>query len=123
MLPIPKGLLSATFIGPEELEFRHPDKITNMLYGLNSVRIVRNSKTGQLMVTSTQIVDVKHGYCPMAIVIDGHQVYDAAIDDILSADDVTGIEIYSRGGNMPITMQVQDAACGAIAFWTGSRKP
>ena len=118
-----KGLLSATFIGPEELEFRHPDKITNVLYGLNGVRIVRNNKTGQLMVTSNQIIDIKKGYCPMAIVVDGHQVQGGAIDDLLSADDVTGIEIYSRGGNMPITMQVQDAACGAIAFWTGSRKP
>src|ERR1017187_10094179 len=33
-----KGLLSATFIGPEEIEFRHPDKITNMLRGLNGDR-------------------------------------------------------------------------------------
>ena len=118
-----KGLLSAIFIGPEELEFRHPDKITSMLYGLNGVRMVRNTKTGELMVTSTQIIDIKHGYCPLAIVIDGHQVYGGAIDDLLSADDVTAIEIYPRGGNMPISMQVQDAACGAIAFWTGSRKP
>jgi hypothetical protein len=118
-----KGLLSATFIGPEELEFRHPDKITNMLFGLNGVRVFKNYKTGQLVVTSTQIVDLKHPLCPMAIVIDGHQVYGGAIDDMLSADDVTAIEIYSRGGNMPVSMQVQDAACGAIAFWTGSRKP
>jgi len=37
-----KGALSAVFIGPEELEFRHPDKITNVLRGLNGVSFRRS---------------------------------------------------------------------------------
>jgi hypothetical protein len=36
-----KGMLSAVFISPEELEFRHPDRITGMLRGLNGVNLTR----------------------------------------------------------------------------------
>jgi hypothetical protein len=115
-----KGALSATFIGPEELEFRHPDKITSMLYGLNGVRMMGRGL--DLYPVSTQVVSV-HGYCPMAIVIDGQQLTGTSVDKILDANDVAAIEVYSRGGNMPTSLHVNDSACGVIVFWTGSRKP
>ena len=51
---------------------------------------------------------------------DGNKV---VIDQILEANDVTAIEIYPRGANMPISLQVANPACGVVAFWTGSRKP
>ena len=65
--------------------------------------------------------------CPMAIVIDGQQQYPPAspgvvsIDRLLDANDVAGIEVYARAGNMPVGLQVNDTKCGVIAFWTGSR--
>jgi hypothetical protein len=147
-----KGVLSATFIGPEEIEFRHPDKITNMLDGLNGVSF-RNTAQNQR---------VAFGYnnqCQMAILVDGIRQCPAAgckcstcggnvpeisqkmmlngnlpdslkltemnsvpIDNILAANDVAAIEVYTRGGNMPVSLQVSDAGCGVIAFWTGSRR-
>jgi hypothetical protein len=137
-----KGLLSATFIGPEEIEFRHPDKITNMLRGLNGVAF-RKSVEGE------QVAFGLGNQCKMAIVVDGMQQCPRGgcgggnnaqslsrmsgpplsdsnavlIDRILEANDVTAIEVYARGGNMPISLQVADPGCGVIAFWTGSRKP
>jgi hypothetical protein len=140
-----KGLLSATFIGPEELEFRHPDKITNMLRGLNGVSF-RQSKENE------QVAFGLNNQCQMAIVIDGieqcpvggcnasshgasitpHGVPGSGglseqnavlIDRILEANDISAIEVYPRGGNMPVSLQIADPACGVIAFWTGSRKP
>jgi hypothetical protein len=136
-----KGLLSATFIGPEEIEFRHPDKITNMLYGLNGVSF-RKSVEGE------QVAYSLGGTCMMAVVVDGmqqcpmrgciggdHSQFLAAkkdtlnervavlIDRILDANDITAIEVYTRGGNMPTSLQISDPGCGVIAFWTGSRKP
>jgi hypothetical protein len=117
-----KGTLSAVFIGPEELEFRHPDKITNMLYGLNGVKMVRIK--GDYLPFSTGAASMSGAMCPMAIVIDGQQVPPpAAPDKLLDANDVNAIEVYNRGGNMPISMQFNDTICGVIAFWTGSRRP
>lgn len=143
-----KGVLSAVFIGPEEIEFRHPDKITNMLSGLNGVTM-RRSCEGMLVAFGRGV----DGECQIAIVVDGVRQcpghgcntvigspvpkngpkgcdsldrLDAQtavlIDDVLDANDVSAIEVYNRGGNMPISLQVSDQACGVIALWTGSRK-
>ena len=126
-----KGTLSAVFIGPEELEFRHPSKITSMLSGLNGVRMVKRFE-GKGMGIEREAwspmrlpaQDSLGGMCPMAVLIDGQQerapVY---IDRVLDANAVMAIEVYERGGNMPIGLQADDNTCGVLAFWTGSRKP
>ena len=129
-----KGLVTATFIGPEELEFRHPSRISHMLNGLHGVRLVQLNP-GDLVAVSSTVQG-----CGMAIVIDGKQqypelypntgpgtkhpqpIYAVILDKILAAGDVMGVEVYARGGNMPISLQVNDTMCGVIAFWTGSRK-
>ncbi len=139
-----KGLLSAVFISPEEIEFRHPNKITNMLNGINGVSLVRNEKGDQVAVGNDS-------HCQMAIMLDGTRVCPAAgcdggtggptgflrglskpiindasaviIDHVIDAASVEAIEVYPRGGNMPSSLSVSDQACGVIAFWTGSRKP
>jgi hypothetical protein len=130
-----KGVLSAVFISPEELEFRHPDRITGMLYGLNGVRMMQGcvqtpQRSGAcvtgLVVFST-VSTIRSGPCPMTIVVDGVQQYapkgaNVDVDMLLNASDVAAIEVYSRGGNMPVNFQFQDTACGVLAFWTGSRK-
>jgi hypothetical protein len=133
-----KGALSAVFIGPEEIEFRHPNKISNMLSGLHGVclgHLINKDPGGDrisanLYAYSTQSASTSKGglggacpNCPMAIVVDGvQQVPVPAIDDFLDPNDVAAIEVYDRGGNMPISLQVNDNICGVIAFWTGSRK-
>jgi hypothetical protein len=71
----------------------------------------------------------------MAVVIDGKQqmpenvappgappVRVVRIDRYVSAADVMGIEVYAHGGNMPISLQVNDTGCGVIALWTGTRR-
>jgi Carboxypeptidase regulatory-like domain len=119
-----KGLLSAVFIGPEEIEFRHPSKVTDMLYGLNGVRMIRNTVTGEVLPYSTRAASSKGQLCPMAIVIDGQQLaFRPSIDMLVGGSEVAGIEVYVRGGNMPASLNVNDSICGVIVIWTGSRQP
>lgn len=49
---------------------------------------------------------------------------DAVVDinHYIDANDIAGIEIYARGGNMPISLQTSENGCGVIAFWSGSRR-
>jgi hypothetical protein len=54
---------------------------------------------------------------------------NTTLDDIgvdlnryITANDVSAIEVYTHGGNMPASLQVTDNACGVIAIWTGSRR-
>lgn len=133
-----KGTLSAVFIGPEEIETRHPDEISNLLFGLNGVHLdhVCVNTGGQpgslftkkcsmnLYAFSTSPGSLSDGPCPMALVIDGVQQEPVPpIDQVVSANDVAGIEVYARGGNMPLSLHVNDTKCGVIAIWTGSRRP
>ena len=141
-----KGVLSAQFIGPEEIEFRHPNRITNMLYGLNGVSLLRNDK-GDLAAMGY------NGQCQMAVLLDGvrqcpgmgckcdecggngtgikqglmkpiiDDMHAVIIDHIVDPGSVAAIEVYPRGGNMPSSLPVSDAGCGVIAIWTGSRRP
>jgi hypothetical protein len=135
-----KGALSATFIGPEELEKRHPSRTTDMLYGLNGVSMVKIG--GAIMARGIG------GTCFMTVLLDGNVLcskegcYGSSssnapsissrsrntpasgvdIDQYINANDVSAIEVYARGGNMPISLQAGNSACGVIAIWTGSRR-
>jgi hypothetical protein len=126
-----KGALSATFIGPEELESRHPSGLTSMMYGVSGLRIVRLGGAPYAMGYE--------GQCGMAVLLDGIQQGGGGapsimgakaqrnqapvnLDAIVDANDVAAVEVYARGGNVPSSLHANDSACGVIAIWTGSRK-
>jgi hypothetical protein len=133
-LDMQKGVTSAIFIGPEEIDKRNASRVSALLGGVNGVTMTRTSNGNTVATTGGG------GACPMAIVVDGRQVCPTAgcnfldysrgltdqnsvlIDQVLDINSVAGIEVYKRGGNMPSDFHV-DGECGAIALWTGSRKP
>ena len=134
-----KGTLSATFIGPEELEKRHPSRTSDMLYGLNGVTMV-HADNGAVCAKGNG------GSCFMTVLVDGNVLRPSPpmicpgsatahigrvptagpggpdINQYIDANEVAAIEIYARGGNMPISLQAADNACGVMAIWTGNRK-
>ena len=132
-LDMQKGATSAVFIGPEEIEKRNVSRMSMLLGGVSGISIARTSNGNSVVTTGNM--------CPMAVLVDGRQICpnggclrddpgksglddqnSVLIDQIISADAVAGIEVYKRGGNMPSDFHV-DGECGAIAIWTGSRKP
>ncbi len=119
-----KGLVTGVFFGPEEIEFRHPTKVTRMLAGLNGIRLICDM-SGDCSIQSTNPGGLKPGTaCPLAIVLDGSQIYGQVnVDALVNVNDVMAIEVYERGGNVPIGLQVNDTKCGVVALWTGSRRP
>lgn len=134
-----KGTLSATFIGPEELEKRHPSRTSDMLYGRNGVVMV-HADNGAICAKGNG------GSCFMTVLFDGNVLRPSPpmicpgaatahigrsatpgpggpdINQYIDASEVAAIEIYARGGNMPVSLQAADNACGVLAIWTGSRK-
>jgi hypothetical protein len=118
-----KGTVTGVFIGPEELEFRHPSKVSRMLAGMNGIRLICDM-SGDCSMQSTNPGGILPGTaCPLAIVLDGTQIYGQVnVDALINVNDVMAIEVYARGGNVPISLQVNDTKCGVVAFWTGSRK-
>jgi hypothetical protein len=118
-----KGTVTGVFIGPEEMEFRHPVKVSRMLAGLNGIRLICDM-SGDCSIQSTNPGGILPGTaCPLAIVLDGTQIYGQVnVDALINVNDVMAIEVYERGGNVPIGLQVNDTKCGVVAFWTGRRK-
>jgi hypothetical protein len=118
-----KGALTGVFIGPEEIEFRHPVKVSRMLAGLNGIRLICDAH-GDCSIQSTNPGGLLPGTaCPLAVVLDGTQIYGQVnVDQLINVNDVMAIEVYERGGNVPIGLQVNDTKCGVVAFWTGSRR-
>jgi hypothetical protein len=128
-----KGVTSAVFIGPEEIEKRNTSRVSALLSGVSGVSMSRTSNGNTVMTSSSS------GGCPMAIIVDGRQVCPAGgcnfqnyshgltdmntvlIDQVIDINSVAGVELYKRGGNMPSDFHV-DGECGAIALWTGNRK-
>src|ERR1035437_3955774 len=129
-----KGVTSAVFIGPEEIEKRNASRLSAVLNGVNGISMSRTSNANTVVTSSSG------GSCPMAIIVDGRQVCPVGgcsfqdyshgltdlnsvlIDQVLDINSLAGIETYKRGGNMPADFQV-DGECGAVAVWTGARKP
>jgi hypothetical protein len=153
-----KGTLSATFIGPEELDRRSPSRISDMFNGLTGVTLTRTPAGGM-------VAKGIGGTCFMTVLLDGAKLCpplgchvfastsqnapqmsapppepgertslagrstpnldDTAVDlnRYIMAGDVSAIEVYAHGGNMPVSLQTTDTACGVIAIWTGSRHP
>jgi hypothetical protein len=127
-----KGVTSAAFIGPEEIEKRNESRVSIILGSINGIRITRTTNGNNVVVSGS-------GSCGMAIIIDGRQVCPNAgcrildtsagmtdmnsvlIDQVIDLSSVAGIEVYRRGGNMPSDFHV-DGECGAVAIWTGSRR-
>jgi hypothetical protein len=129
-----KGVTSAVFIGPEEIEKRNTTRASILLNGVSGVTVTRTANGNSVLTSGS-------GTCPMAIVVDGRQVCpnvgclqnDATktgitdesavlIDQVIDIGSIAGVEVYKRGGNMPGDFHVQ-GDCGAVALWTGSRKP
>jgi len=141
-----KGSLSATFIGPEEIETRHVSRVSDLLQGVLGVSLVHTDRGG---ISAKGI----GGTCDMAVLLDGQRLCPAVgcnsstnnapsigarpsrimgsttddnivnINQYVNQNDIAAIEVYARGGNMPVSLQAVDNACGVIAIWTGSRKP
>jgi hypothetical protein len=133
-----KGVLSGTFLGPEEIERRHPAAVTDLLRGLNGVVIV-NGPRGEKCALGYG------GGCFMTVMLDGATLRPESrfcsmnsstltmnpmtippkgpdIEEFITSGDVAAIEVYPRGANMPISLQAADNACGVVAIWTGSRR-
>ncbi len=133
---VQKGAYSARMITPEELDFRNPVQLSQMLYGDRFVKVTpQNGK---------QVLLGRGIYCAMTILLDGQRLlgtYEeaignpnappmsslSAIDDAVTAQSIAAIEIYGSVAQVPVELQRAAGTrlaqgCGLIAIWTGSRR-
>ena len=129
-----RGLGSATFFTPEELDKRN-DHVTDVIAGAVGVRLISVSD-GYLVPMSNSA----KGPCAMEIWIDGTRVTGLGalrppattagrgpavasalapdIDALVPITNIAGIEVYTRPSQVPAQYQSVSNGCGAIVMWT-----
>jgi hypothetical protein len=108
------------FLTRADIERHVPPRSTELLRGMSGVTLtaVRRGRVAQ----TGNLISMRGGIasCQPAIYIDGQRVRQSAestIDDILSPQDIEGVEVYTMGGTAPVQF-ADPGACGVILFWT-----
>jgi hypothetical protein len=110
-----KGLGSGHFLVESDWEKRAPSRISAILQEVPGVRIVG------ARIRLRSITTFDPGGCEPSFYLDGHlfRLRGQMIDDILSAWDISAIEVYPGMSRPPQFMDMGDHPCGAIVLWTG----
>jgi hypothetical protein len=122
-----RGSLVGEFVTPEEIEMRNPQRVTQLLEQRRGVWVKRVGRC-QIIVQCWRILGAND--CVATVFLDGHrlnQLSDAAassasaapaIDELVSASSVAGIEVYPRGSSAPPRFQALAGTCSVIVIWT-----
>jgi Carboxypeptidase regulatory-like domain/TonB-dependent Receptor Plug Domain len=97
-----------------QIRDRNPIRTSDMFLGLAGVRVNRNAfGSGTL---------VGRGGCRVAVFINGFPVQmrgGLGLDEMVSPQDLAGIEIYNGIGGLPADLMMGGAnACGTVGIWT-----
>lgn len=133
---VQKGAFSARMITPEELDFRNPMKLSQILSGESYVKVTP--------LNGRQVLLGRGINCAMTILVDGQRMlgtYEesvgsvnppplsslSSIDDVVTAVSIAAIEVYGSAAAVPVELQRvaggrMAQGCGLVAIWTGSRK-
>lgn len=131
MLQAQRGAYNADFVTPEELDARAGVRATDLFQGRRFAfpqRTPGNRPQTYLM---------GRGGCKMSVFLDGRLLVPegggrarsdgiVALDEIVGASEISGIEIYASAANAPAALiplagAAQSGACGIVAIWTGGR--
>lgn len=108
-----------TFITPEEVARRNPDRATDMLRMVMGVDIRSSGRVGTLPY-STRSLSIS-GRCLMGVFIDGHQVSvggGMTMEQVISGSEVGAMEVYPDAGQTPPEFLSLANSCGVIVIWT-----
>jgi hypothetical protein len=127
MLESQRGALVGDFVTPEEIEMRNPQRVTQLLDQKRGIRVTR---VGNCYVVTQCFRVIGSGGCVATVYLDGqrlNRLADAsgssataapAIDELIPATGVAGIEIYARGALAPPQFQALSGTCAIVAIWT-----
>lgn len=107
------------YVDAKALERRQPIFVTDVLRTMPGLRI-RLGRSGAVVTGTTS-----NGTCTPAFFVDGVRFpVDGSIDNVLSANDIKGVEVYTRAASTPTEFMQGSGAgspCAVIVLWTGRR--
>ncbi len=117
------------FIQRDEIDRRHPSRVTDMMQGKPGVTVVQTSGvTRDIRV----IAPVTFGDCQPALWLDGSlvraggtprtgangQPTQPQLSELVSPEEIEAIEIYKGPAGMPAQYRTSESSCGVVVIWT-----
>lgn len=104
-----------TFFLPLEIDERHPQQLSDMLYGVNSVTMNNGGTQGGRFAYGMEA----GGPCRMHVWLDGKpmRLGSEGLAEI-PMNGIRAIEVYPRASVTPLEFQGIEYRCGAIVLWT-----
>lgn len=108
-----------TFITRDEIEARHPQRVSDLLRYTSGVYVGQESSS-----QSNAQVEMRRNMgssqltaCEVQYYVDGQYYAGGSVDDFAPVA-VEAIEIYRSASEIPAEFRTRDATCGVIAIWT-----
>ncbi len=107
------------YITEDQLAVRQAIQFTDVLRMTPGMKVVPNGSMGYAVQG--------RGNCTPDVYVDGMPILDGAssLNDIVSPNDVSGVEIYNGGATAPVQFQgtAGGGSCGTIVVWSKRGKP
>lgn len=108
-----------TFITREEIEARHPQRVSDLLRYTSGVYVGQESSSqqGTQVGMRRNMGNSQLTPCEVQYYVDGQHYAGGSIDDFAPVA-IQAIEIYRSASEIPAEFRTRDATCGVIAIWT-----
>jgi hypothetical protein len=100
------------FLTPEEVARIPASKTTDILRRVAGVRVTPGHVTSQFALARCLQYEPR-------VYVDGHELFSADIDLTLDPEDISAVEVYSGGAEMPPEFnRSAPGKCGVVVIWT-----
>lgn len=108
-----------TFLDEDAIEKRHPIYVGDLLRMTPGVQVVPGGFGQRVLMRGMGF----QAYCSPSIWVDGMRVMnmDGDLDAFVNVQDIKAMEVYPRGGTVPVQFQTLEG-CGSLVIWTGARR-
>lgn len=127
-----RGINHGYFVTPEDLEFRKPNQITQMVEGFPSVYMTRTADPKKDIIAGGPCAGANKcvlvaGFprCAMTVYVDRIRIAgkpgngrDDFVNELVVPTHVAAMEIYPRGIGAPPEYQSMNGSCGVVLIWT-----
>ncbi|MCI0434520.1 MAG: TonB-dependent receptor [Gemmatimonadetes bacterium] len=126
---------SGKFVTREEIDRRPAAKVTDFFRTMAGVHVIPVKRAGNPDGMTTDLIMLRGagyerapagadmslaGLCSPVLLLDGVRIQQSAmfpIDDLLGAQMLEGIEVYTSAGDAPVELRGA-SACGVVGLWT-----
>jgi len=113
------------FLGPEELAEKPVTQATEFFRSIPRLRVRQRPMGGNEIIVqgAAMISFTRSGICYPRVFVDGNEVFrggdePARLDDVVSASEIEGIEVYRGPAEIPTRYSGARSSCGVILVWT-----